>query len=227
MPHRIIAELFLVTTLLTFSFSVRAASSGTGFFISSDGLVATNYHVIENAEVIRVVLRDGRVREASAVVIDRANDLAVLQVSNVTDQAFLKLRSSTSVGRGSSVFTIGFPLIAIQGTEPKVASGIISSLTGLADDPTKFQVSVPVQLGNSGGPLVSMDGAVIGVVSSKLNSSVVQRLTGDVPQNVSYAVKSNYLMEMFSLRVIRYRRSHAYSIGTGGAYGAGGRRSRS
>lgn len=179
-----------------------ANSSGTGFFISTDGLLVTNFHVIEGATEIRVKMPNGEFRPASSITIDRANDLAILQVQDIKHQAHLILRHSAAMARGADVFTVGFPLVSIQGAEPKVTNGIVSSLTGFADEPTMFQVSVPLQAGNSGGPLVAMDGSVVGVVSAKLDAIKVQRATGDIPQNVSYAIKSAYLLEMLSARAI-------------------------
>ena len=183
----------------------RANSSGTGFFISPDGLLVTNHHVIEGAKEVQVQMPNGQMRLASPLVVDRANDLAIVQVQDVQRHPHLLLRHSSMMVRGSDVFTVGFPLVSIQGAEPKVTHGIVSSLTGFFDDPTMFQISVPLQAGNSGGPLVGMDGSVVGVVTSKLDAVKVQRATGDLPQNVSYAIKSAYLLELLNARAINGR----------------------
>ena len=91
--------------------------------------------------------------------------------------------------------TIGFPNVEIQGFSPKVTKGEISSLNGIGDDPRAWQISVPVQPGNSGGALLDEYGSVIGVVVSKLGLKAAQ-VTGDIPQNVNYAVKSTYALAL-------------------------------
>ena len=79
-----------------------------------------------------------------------------------------------------------------------VTDGIINSLSGIRDDPRVFQISVPVQSGNSGGPLVAQEGNVVGIVVSKLSAVALLKETGGLPQNVNYAVKSNYLLEVLA-----------------------------
>ena len=97
-----------------------------------------------------------------------------------------------------AVFTIGFPDIKLQGTEPKYTDGKISSSSGIQDDPNQFQISVPVQPGNSGGPLVDFSGEVRGVIVARLNEIAALRSTGTLPQNVNYAIKSSVLRQFLS-----------------------------
>lgn len=202
-----------VATLLLSCFSAIAATSGTGFFISSDGLLVTNFHVVDRSTDIKVKTSNGSIRKARLVVADRSNDIAILEVEEIFGQNFLSVRSTATVNRGARIFTIGFPLLSIQGVESKITDGIVSSLTGLEDDPTMMQISVPIQPGNSGGPLIAMDGAVIGVVTSKLNAAKVQNMIGDIPQNVNFAIKSAYLLELYSHRAITGRAKPVARIG--------------
>ena len=178
------------------SVAVAQVSTGTGFAVSASGHIVTNHHVIDDAIDVRVRTLDGESLQALIVATDPANDLAVLKVGRRFSP--LALRSSSEVRRGASVLTIGFPQVSIQGIEPKVTQGIVSALSGLKGDPRVFQVQVPVQPGNSGGPLVGDDGSVIGVISSRLNSVAVLRETGSLPEGVSYAIKSNYLLELLN-----------------------------
>jgi len=92
------------------------------------------------------------------------------------------------------VATIGFPDIGLQGFAPKLAKGEIASLSGAGDGPRYFQISVPLQPGNSGGALVDEHGNVIGIVSAKLDASVALAASGALPENVNYAVKSSFLL---------------------------------
>ena len=82
--------------------------------------------------------------------------------------------------------------------EPRLTDGIINSLTGIENDPRTFQISIPVQAGNSGGPLLNMKGKVVGIVTAKLSASEVFKWTGDLPQNVNYAIKTPYLSVLLS-----------------------------
>jgi S1-C subfamily serine protease len=80
-----------------------------------------------------------------------------------------------------------------MGATPKLSEGIVNAVTGYMDDPRTLQISVPVQGGNSGGPLLNMNGEVVGIVTSKLGAVEIFKWTGDLPQNVNYAVKISYL----------------------------------
>jgi len=101
---------------------------------------------------------------------------------------------SRAVRLGNSVATVGFPNIGLQGFAPKFARGEIAALSGAGDDARYFQISVPVQPGNSGGALVDERGNVVGVVAAKLRASAALKATGALPENVNYAVKSSYLL---------------------------------
>jgi S1-C subfamily serine protease len=95
---------------------------------------------------------------------------------------------------GADVFTIGFPNPDIQGQAPKLTDGVISSMKGMLDDIRTYQISVPLQAGNSGGVLADEAGNAVGIVVSKLNAATVFRYTGDIPENVNFAVKISYAM---------------------------------
>lgn len=184
----------LVALVLVEQPALAAILTGSGFFITSDGYFVTNNHVIEGAS--GVTLRDtkGKTYPARIVRIDKANDLAILKAEGTFIP--IPVANSQIARSGDRVITVGFPHIDVQGMEPKVTDGIINSLSGIGDDPRLFQISVPVQSGNSGGPLVNQDGNVVGIVVSKLSAVKLLKETGDLPQNVNYAVKSNYLVEV-------------------------------
>ena len=169
-------------------------ATGTGFFVTADGYFVTCFHVIVGSQ--QIVLRNlkGQTFPARLVLADRGNDLAVLKAEGSFKP--LPVGASGAMRRGSAIVTMGFPNVRQQGIEPKVTDGIINSFSGANNDQRVFQVSAPVQTGNSGGPLVSMEGNVIGIVASKLDAAAVARQTGDIPQNVNYAIKSQYLHEL-------------------------------
>jgi TPR repeat protein len=165
--------------------------SGTGFFITDDGYLISNYHVVKEATKVRLVTSAGLI-DAKVVQVDAANDLALLKADGRF--APLPIISSRTVKLGGTVATVGFPDIGLQGFAPKFARGEIASLSGASDDARYFQISMPVQPGNSGGALVDEHGNVVGVVSAKLNASAALAASGALPENVNYAVKSSFLL---------------------------------
>ena len=172
------------------SSTVATNSSATGFAVSNEGYIATNYHVIQNAKKIKIKGIKGNFSvsySAEVVVEDKNNDLAILKVNdeNFTNLGIVPYKIINEISEvGNSVYTLGFPLRATMGDEVKLSNGIISSKTGFQNDITNYQISVPLQPGNSGGPLFDNSGNVIGVISAKHLGT----------ENVSYAVKSNYLL---------------------------------
>jgi hypothetical protein len=172
----------------------QRAATGTGFFVTADGYFVTCFHVIVGSQAIALRTLKGQTFTARVVLVDRVNDLAILKAEGAFRP--LPIGASTDMRRGAAIVTMGFPNVRQQGIEPKVTDGIINSFSGANNDPRVFQVSAPVQTGNSGGPLMSMEGNVVGVVASKLDAAAVAKLTGDIPQNVNYAIKARYLHEL-------------------------------
>jgi S1-C subfamily serine protease len=130
------------------------------------------------------------------VKVDTKNDLALIRCEGNFQPAPVK--APRDVKLGQAVFTIGFPNVELQGVSPKMTRGEISSLAGLQDDPRQWQISVPVQPGNSGGPLFDEAGNVIGVIVAKLNAIKAAKFTGDLSQNVNYAVKSAPALQLLA-----------------------------
>jgi serine protease Do len=156
--------------------------------VPRDGYLLTNFHVVKDAEKIQVKYKT-QYFKARVIDTDQVDDLAVLKVEGGSFPA-LAVSARDSVDLGQQVFTIGFPNIEMQGLEPKYTDGSISSLSGMQGDPTEYQISVPVQPGNSGGPLCDANGEVVGIVVARLNDLAVMQISGVVPQNVNYAVKA-------------------------------------
>ena len=166
-------------------------ATGTGFFITDDGYLISNYHVVKDATKVRLLTKSGLI-DAKVVQEDAPNDLALLKADGRF--APLPIVASRTVNLGGTVATIGFPDIGLQGFAPKLAKGEIASLSGASDDPRYFQISVPVQPGNSGGALVDERGNVVGLVAAKLDASAALAASGQLPENVNYAVKSSLLL---------------------------------
>ena len=172
----------------------RQPGSGTGFFVTDDGYFVTSYHVIEDAKEITVKAADGRLLAARFISGDSVNDVALLKIESTTKAA--RISDTGELVRGEEVFTLGYPLLQIQGQDQKATFGRVNALTGIGGDIRLVQIDIPIQPGNSGGPLVDSKGQVVGVVTATLNQLVTLRATGSLPQNVNYAVKSDYLIPL-------------------------------
>ena len=171
--------------------SSRLVGTGSGFVVTDDGYLLTNHHVVKDGNRFLIKAENG-CYNAKLVKINKKDDLALLKV----DGSFTALHIANSKnGRlGQEVFTVGFPNISLQGLSPKLTKGSISSTTGMHDDPRFFQISVPIQPGNSGGALCDQHGNVAGVITAVLVSSSP---TVNF-QNVNYAIKSSVALEFLS-----------------------------
>jgi hypothetical protein len=167
----------------------RQVSTGTGFVVAP-GRALTNAHVIEGCRTVRVRNAGGTDLTARVLASDRERDLALVEVPAEAGPP-LAFRREAMIRRGEGVVTYGFPLAGMLSSGPTLTTGEISALAGLSDNQRQYQISAPVQPGNSGGPLLDMGGNVVGVIVSKLNAQRVAQRTGDIPQNVNFAVKGS------------------------------------
>ena len=168
----------------------KYSSFGSGFFIAPDGWLVTNRHVVRDAEKVDLRTSGGQIIPAKVVARDAKNDLALLK-ADLKSPAWLPIsQGSKEMELGTNVFTIGFPNPVMQGLEPKFTDGRISSRAGMMDDEAFYQISVPVQPGNSGGPLIDTDsGWAVGVITLRLDRTA----DGRAADNVSYALKAAVL----------------------------------
>lgn len=192
-PEQLYIKLFPISSTSKNSSSI--ASSGTGFALTSNGYIVTNYHVIDGATSLTVKGINGNFStsfKAKVVVSDKNNDLAIIQIednlfTNISKIPYTIKSGSSDVGE--NVFVLGYPLRASMGDEIKLTNGIISSKTGFQGDITSYQISAPIQPGNSGGPLFDKFGNLIGVINAKHTGA----------ENVSYAIKVSYLKNVIDL----------------------------
>ncbi|NKE44674.1 trypsin-like peptidase domain-containing protein [Roseomonas frigidaquae] len=161
----------------------RRVSTGTGFVVAPDR-VLTNQHVVDGCDRILARTPDGRwLAAVPPAQVDRALDLSILHIPGNPGPA-LSFRAGPAVRRGEGVVAYGFPLSGLLSADPKLTRGEINALGGLRNDQNTYQISAEVQPGNSGGPLLDMQGHVVGVVVAKLDSRRVQNV-----DNVNFAVK--------------------------------------
>ena len=181
-------------------------STGTGFAVAP-GLLVTNHHVIDGCTAIEIVSADGR-RRAAVVDADPLIDLALLRVPGMRGAA-AKLRSPNNVRLGEPVMIFGFPLSGSLTSGGNFTSGLVSGLRGLRDSVGEIQITAPVQPGNSGGPVMDASGSVVGVVVAKLDALRSAIATGDIPQNVNFAVSLDILSEFLLKNKVPVRESPA------------------
>jgi uncharacterized protein len=163
------------------------ASSGTAFFVTPDGKALTNAHVVRGCREITVIT-EGQSHPAKVLARDLGNDLALL----ATDlHPALSANWRLQIRQGEDVVVYGFPLTGALASGGNVTTGIVTALAGRADDSRFLQVSAPVQPGNSGGPLFDRSGTVVGIIVSKLDALSIASATGDIPQNVNFAIKAS------------------------------------
>ena len=175
--------------------------TGTGFLFSSSDYVITSYHVIHGAKSIRVRLLNGEKIDATVALKDTNDDIAILKLSQppTSRQNIITLGDSSLVKTGDRVFTYGFPLVDLLGdAEPRYSEGFINSLSGISNDPRLFHVSIPIQPGNSGGPVFNEQGELIGIATSSIDSDQTKKVFGSVPQNVNFVIKSSYIKSMLT-----------------------------
>lgn len=171
--------------------------NGSGFLLSNKGYVVTNYHVVENSETFVVEITDENGKKnysAEVAVKDANNDLAILKIIDKeykpSTSVMPYVLSQTTADVGTQVFTLGYPMaLTAMGKEVKFTDGKISAKTGYKGDIGSYQTSVPVQPGNSGGPLFDYEGKLIGVINAKITEA----------DNVSYAIKVASLKNLIEL----------------------------
>lgn len=184
----------------------KGFSTGTAFYVSRNGHLVTNWHVIDGAESLLVLGSDGGAREAVLVSSDPSNDVALIKVDGTAVP--LPVSNDGQLEKGEEVFTLGYPLVQLQGQEQKATFGRVNSLSGLQGDIRFVQIDVPIQPGNSGGPLVNRRGEVVGVVTATLDQLVALQTAGSLPQNVNYAVKSDYVVPLLRMHGVAPLLSH-------------------
>jgi S1-C subfamily serine protease len=178
--------------------SIGWAGNGSGIIISKSGHIVTNHHVIKDANDIEVeFLINDEVKKFNAEIIqsDKVNDLAIIKIFDMNFDGVdnlpynFKTRSSDV---GTKVYAYGYPMaLSIMGKEIKITDGIISSKSGFDGDITTYQITAPIQGGNSGGPLFDEKGNFIGINSSGLNK--------DIADNVGYTIKSSYVLNLIDV----------------------------
>lgn len=164
-------------------------SSGSGIVVNRAGSILTNEHVVRACDGYEVIDNENRKLKATVQATDAKNDLALLAVDEHFPVA-AKLRKHSEPRLGESVTVVGYPLVGVLGDKPSVGFGNVTSTIGIRGNPAQMQISVPIQRGASGGPVLDQSANVIGVVVSKLDALKFAERGGDLPQNVNFAIRA-------------------------------------
>ena len=181
--------------------------SGSGVVISAKGEILTNAHVVEECQKIYVKLASGNPEAALLVTRDERNDLAVIRLASTNSPltSVAAFRDGSLVRAGDAIVALGYPLSGVLATSANLSVGYVSALAGLGDDSRYLQISAPVQPGNSGGPLLDASGHLVGIVTAKLNAISIARFTGDIPENVNFALKAEVARTFLDSKAIAYQ----------------------
>jgi len=180
----------------------RRTGFGTAFRVSAAGHLVTNRHVVEGCSAIGLVSGNRLVSRLRLVATDPRHDLALL--AGPPAEHWAALRAADEPVQGEDVLVYGFPLPGMLSASGQLGAGMVTALTGIRNDADQLQIDAPIQRGNSGGPLIDRRGQVIGVVFAKLNALRVAQLTGDLPQNVNFAVRLAPLKQLLDRHGVGY-----------------------
>jgi S1-C subfamily serine protease len=168
-------------------------NSGTGFAISSNGYVITNNHVIDGCDKVKLHHKGDEII-IKVINLDDTNDLALLK-GEFKPSKILPL-SIEITKLLQDIYVAGYPFGKNISTSIKVTKGIISSLSGIGNNFSNFQIDAAIQPGNSGGPILNNKGNVIGVVVAKLNRKYIQNKFGVIPENTNFGIKTKIVKKL-------------------------------
>lgn len=181
--------------------------TGTGFVVSASGHIVTNNHVVDGCiGDINGNLSGDAPSTLRVVSTDETNDLALLQGPTAKFKDFAAIRDK-AIRPGDAVVAIGYPFHGLLTSDFTVTAGIVSSLSGLLNDTRFLQISAAVQPGNSGGPLLDSKGQVVGMVAAKINALRFAKATGDIPENINFAIKTGTIRDFLDNSVVPYQTS--------------------
>lgn len=180
--------------------------TGTGFVVDTSGVVVTNYHVVQQCGAVSFLMNGAPSIDAAVIASDPNNDLALIKI-NAKPKVAAVVQDPEKLRAGDDVIVFGFPLLGQLATAGNLTRGSVTALSGLRDDARYFQMSAPIQLGNSGGPVLTASGRLAGVATYKLNAARELKTTGDISQNVNFALKTSVLRAFLDSNGVAYSRA--------------------
>ena len=185
--------------------------TGTGFVVDAMGSAITNYHVVQGCGAVSFLLQGSpKSTTANVLASDPANDLALLRLSD-HPKAAATFQDPDKLRAGDDIIVFGYPLVGQLASTGNLTRGSVTALSGLHDDTRYFQMSAPIQLGNSGGPVLNQSGRLAGIVTYKLNAARELKTTGDISQNVNFALKGSVLRAFLDSNGVVYSKADSAS----------------
>ena len=185
--------------------------TGTLFVVSKTGHAITNQHVAGGCTELRI---DGREGMAKLVTEDLVNDLALVQMPGVVKDTATITTEPGKLRQGEDIVVFGFPLNAILSSGGNLTPGVVSAMTGLGNNTNQIQITAPIQPGSSGSPVLNKKGDIVGVVSMKLDDKKMANATGQIGQNVNFAVSGLTLKTFLDTHKVDYRSGGMFSLGS-------------
>ena len=176
--------------------------TGSLFVVSKTGHAMTNQHVIQGCTELRIEGRDGVVKK---VTEDAANDLALVQIPGAVKATAAIVADPAKLRQGEDIVVFGFPLYAMLSSGGNLTPGVVSAISGLGNNTNQIQITAPIQPGSSGSPVLNKKGEVVGVVSMKLDDEKMVKATGQIGQNVNFAVSGQTLKTFLDTHKVEYR----------------------
>lgn len=187
--------------------SSQKKGTGSGVFVSENGYILTNHHVIEKCGDIRIAGQDVSVK---VIASDAANDIALLKGAANSEEYAVLPPESYKLKQGNDVVVFGYPLNSVLSSGGNLTPGIISAMTGLNNNTSQIQITAPIQPGSSGSPVVNKKGHLIGLVSMKLSDAAVARATGSLPQNANFAVSAQTVRSFLDANKVAYKTASTF-----------------
>ena len=181
----------------------RKVASGTGFYVSEDGHIMTNHHVIDGCQEIKVHSK-GKIFDTVKIASDAQNDLALLKVESKPPHVFALSQNGSFPLQ--DIIVAGFPFGDRVSSTLKFTKGIVSSVAGLGNNYSEIQIDAALQPGNSGGPIVDDYGNVIAVAVSKLDMRKILKDYGVIPENTNFGVKVSVVKNLMQGNSVQFKK---------------------
>lgn len=183
--------------------------AGTAFVINQAGFAITNNHVVDRCKEVRI---EGRQAAVKVVTSDTINDLSLLQFGADFNVPVTISANPAKIRQGDEIVVFGFPLNSVLSSGGNLTPGVVSALTGLGNNTNQLQVTAPIQPGSSGSPVLNRKGEVVGVISKKLSDEKMAQATGQIGQNVNFAVSGQTLKAFLDKHRVDYKLGGVFSF---------------